>query len=110
MRWMAGLAALLVAGTVLAGCAAPEDDAAALPAPTKAPEKERLSRQGRGGGGDSDERDREPANVTLRSFAEEFDLTVTSATALIEFGSFDLRGCVLVDDPPFTILGGNATL
>ncbi len=111
MRWIAGALALLVAGTLLAGCSRPP--AEEEPSPTQAPERERLSRPGRGsdrdGDGAGDDEDWDD-NATVLSFAEGFDLTVTSATAIIGFGSFDGNNCVSVEGTPFRILGGNATV
>lgn len=112
MRWSAGLVALLVAGAVLSGCAEPEA-AAEGPSPTDAPERDRLSRPGRGGDtGDEEEEDEDDGleDATVWSLAEEHDLTVTSATAVIQFGGFDGRNCIAVEGAPFRILGGNATL
>lgn len=112
MRWLPGLLALVVLGALLSGCAQPKV-AGTDPSPTDAPGRDRTSREGRGGGSGGDEETPEDDgldNATLFSFAEEFDLSVTAAAALIGFGSLDGRDCVMAEGAPFRILGGNATV
>jgi hypothetical protein len=110
MRWLPGLLALVVLGALLSGCAQPKA-AGADPSPTDAPGRDRTSRQGHGGGDEDGARGGDDLdNATRFSFADEFDLTVTAAAAIVGFGSLDGRNCVSVEGAPFRILGGNATV
>jgi hypothetical protein len=109
MRWFALLAFLALA----AGCLeepAPEAEAHVGP---EDDDPGRVARQGRDRDDPEDEEDGEDdrsGNVTLRSYADQYGLTLTSANAVIRFGSIQGYNCVGVEGAPFDVINGTATL
>ncbi|MEA3135781.1 MAG: hypothetical protein QOC71_62 [Thermoplasmata archaeon] len=108
MRW--SVVALVAAIALLAGCL---EDAAAPPAQADMQPEEpgRTARSGRGGQ-DRDENGKveRDGNVTLRSYADEFGLTLTSVDVVLQVGSIQGYNCVGVSGAPYTIRNGTATL
>lgn len=94
-----------------AGCLEEPAEATVLPPPE--PDDGRVARQGRGGGGEARDEDRQQersGNLTLRTFRDTFGLTLTGAYAVLDVSSIDGYNCVLVEGAPFTVLDGTATV
>jgi hypothetical protein len=108
MRW--SVVALVAVVALLAGCL---EDAAAPPAQADVQPDEpgRTARSGHGGQGrDENGKVQRDGNVTLRSYADEFGLTLTSADAVLQIGSIQGYNCVGVSGAPYTVRNGTATL
>lgn len=108
---MRGVLPMALVAVLLAAAGCLEGPAEASVEEPVEKEPGRTSRGGRNSGdaGDDEDEDRRDGPVTRRSFQDTFGLTLTSASALIEF---NLQGsnCVLVEGAPFEVLNGTATL
>ena len=113
MRWLVAVVVLVL--LLLPGCL--EESAAPPVEADIAPDDEpgRTARQGRGDRGDRGDEEGEGeargGNVTLRSFADQYSFTLTTAAAFITIsGLLGDYNCVAFEGAPFTILNGTATL
>jgi hypothetical protein len=109
MRGLVAVAVLVLLSGCLEQSAAPPVEADVAPDD----EPGRTARQGRGDREDRTEeaRDERGGNVTVRSFADQYAFTLTTAAAFITVsGLLGDYNCVAFQGAPFTILTGTATV
>jgi hypothetical protein len=109
MRWLVMVPLLVLLAGCLGQSATPPAQADVQPDDDPG----RTARQGHGGrdDGDDDEAIEERSgNVTLRTYADQYGFTLTSANALITIGNIQGYNCVAFEGAPFTILDGTATI